>query len=67
MISLLEIIFQISGLVLFACAFYYFFHFKKRKKERKLTPVELSVYTVTQISLFLVGSTYILLLLDKNY
>jgi hypothetical protein len=53
--------------VLLVCAIYYYFHFKKIKRERKLTPVELAVYVVTQIAFLLLGSSYLLLLLDKNY
>ncbi|WP_373893198.1 hypothetical protein [Virgibacillus sp. CBA3643] len=66
MIGLLENIYQISGAVLIVCAVYYYFHFRRIKKERKLTKVELSVYVVTQIAFFLLGSSYLLLLLDKS-
>jgi hypothetical protein len=67
LIGLLEIVFQLSGAVLLVCAIYYYFHFKKIKRERKLTPIELTVYVVTQIAFLLLGSSYLLLLLDKNY
>jgi len=67
MVDVLENIFQVSGVVLLLCAFYYYFHFKKIKKERKLTPVEFTVYVVTQIALILLASSYLLLLLDKSY
>ncbi|PFG13539.1 hypothetical protein ATG70_1744 [Bacillus sp. es.036] len=67
MIGILEIIFQVSGVVLLICAIYYYFHFKKIKRERKLNPVELTVYALTQIAFLLLGSSYLLLLLDKNY
>lgn len=67
MIGVLENIFQVSGVVLLVCAIYYYFHFKKIKRERKLTPIEFTVYVVTQIALFLLGSSYLLLLLDKSY
>ncbi|RKQ30012.1 hypothetical protein [Oceanobacillus halophilus] len=67
MIGFIEIIFQVSGVVLFLCAIYYYLHFKKIKRERKLTTVELSVYVVTQIAFFLLGSSYLLLLLDKGH
>ena len=66
-VGLLEVIFQVSGVVLLICAIYYYFHFKKIKRERKLTPVELIVYTVTQTAFLFLGSSYLLLLLDKNY
>jgi len=67
MTGLLEIIFQVSGIALLVCAIYYYFHFKKIKRERKLTPVELTVHIVTQIAFFLLAGSYLLLLLDKNY
>lgn len=66
MIGLLEIIFQVSGVVLLLCAIYYYFQFKKIKRERKLAPVESTVYIVTQIAFLLLGTSYLLLLLDKN-
>ncbi|MBM7601095.1 uncharacterized protein with PQ loop repeat [Virgibacillus halotolerans] len=66
MIGLLENIYQLSGVVLLICAIYYFFHFKKIKKERKLTPVELSFYIITQIAVFLWAISNLLLILDKN-
>jgi multisubunit Na+/H+ antiporter MnhB subunit len=66
-IGLLEIIFQVSGVMLLICAIYYYLHFKKIKRERKLTPVEITVYVVTHIAFLLLGSSYLLLLLDKNY
>jgi len=39
LVNLLENIYQISGVVLIACAVYYYFHFRKIKKERKLTTI----------------------------
>ncbi|AIF42163.1 hypothetical protein X953_01620 [Virgibacillus sp. SK37] len=65
--GLLENILQISGILLLLCAIYYYFHFKKTKRKRKLTPIELTVYIVTKIAFFLLASSYLLLLLDKNY
>ncbi|MCP1144858.1 hypothetical protein [Lysinibacillus endophyticus] len=40
MVSLLENIFQISAVILLICAVYYYRHFKKTKRERKLTSFE---------------------------
>ncbi|HSO56694.1 MAG TPA: hypothetical protein VLQ66_00530 [Paenisporosarcina sp.] len=65
MVGLLESIYQISGVALIICAIYYYFHFKKIKKERKLTKVELSVYVITQIAMILWASSSLLLILDK--
>jgi heme/copper-type cytochrome/quinol oxidase subunit 4 len=67
MIGFLEILFQVSGIVLLVCAMYYYFHFKKIKRERKMTAVELTVFVVTRIAFLLLGSSYLLLLLDKHY
>lgn len=67
MIDLLENVYQISGVVLIACAVYYYFHFREIKKERKLTTVELSVYIITQVAFLLWAASNLLMILDKNY
>ncbi|PID20119.1 hypothetical protein CSV61_16330 [Sporosarcina sp. P3] len=67
MIELLKSIYQLSGVVLLICGIYYYFHFKKIKKERKLTKVELSIYIITRIAFFLCASSFLLLFLDRNY
>nr|WP_077603551.1 hypothetical protein [Oceanobacillus sojae] len=67
LVNLLENIYQLSGLALLICAIYYYFHLKKIKKERKLTPVELTVYIVTQIAGILWAVSNLLLFLDRNY
>ncbi|ARF16131.1 hypothetical protein SporoP17a_01700 [Sporosarcina ureae] len=67
MIELLKNIYQLSGVVLLICGIYYYFHFKKIKKERKLTKVELSIYIITRIAFFLCASSFLLLFLDRNY
>lgn len=67
MVVLLENIFQLSGVLLLICAIYYYIHFKKVRKKRKLTRIEITVYVVTRIAFFLMASSYLLLLLDKNY
>jgi len=64
-LDLLDTLYQISGLVLLICAIYYYFHFLKTKRERKLTPVELSVYIITQIAIPLWAISSLLLILDK--
>lgn len=66
MVSLLETIAQLSGVLLLLCAIYYYFHFKKTKRERKLTPMEMTVYLATQAGFFLLAGSYLLLLLDKS-
>ena len=67
LVSLLENIFQVSAIILLLCSFYYYRHFKKIKRERKLTAFELSVYIITRIALFLCAGSYLLLFLDRNY
>lgn len=66
MLSLLDYIHQVSGVILLVCAVYYYRHFKKTKRERKLTTSELSMFVITKISFFLFGVSYYLLLLDKD-
>lgn len=67
MISLLEITFQLSAVLLFVCAIFYYRQFKKVKRERKLTPVEQSMYILTQIAVFLCAASALLLFLDRNF
>ncbi|WP_074436658.1 MULTISPECIES: hypothetical protein [Virgibacillus] len=67
MINLLENIFQLSAILLLLCSFYYYRHFKKIKRERKLTFIELSIYILTQAAIFLCSASYLLLFLDRNY
>lgn len=67
LISLLENIFQVSAIILLLCSFYYYRHFKKVKRERKLTLFELSIYIITQVAIFLCAGSYLLLWLDKNF
>jgi hypothetical protein len=50
----LENIFQLSAALLLLCSLFYYRHFKKTKKQRKLTPFELSIYIITQVAIFLV-------------
>ena len=67
LVSLLENIFQISAIILLLCSFYYYRHFKKIKRERKLTLFEFSLYIITQVAFFLCAGSYLLLFLDRNY
>ncbi|TRM13230.1 hypothetical protein FH966_08505 [Lentibacillus cibarius] len=55
----------INRLVLPVCAIYYYFHFKKIKRERELTSVEITVYIITQIAVFLWAASSALLFLDR--
>ncbi|MEK4699504.1 hypothetical protein MKX47_07885 [Solibacillus sp. FSL R7-0668] len=65
MVNLLENVYQLSAVVLLLCAIYYYRHFIKTKRARKLTRFEFSIYVITQIALFVCAGSYILLLLDK--
>ncbi|MEL4025167.1 hypothetical protein NSS73_08630 [Lysinibacillus endophyticus] len=67
MVSLLENIFQISAVILLICAVYYYRHFKKTKRERKLTSFEFLIYIITQIALYLCAGSYMLLFLDRSF
>ena len=66
LVSVLENMFQISGAILLLCGIYYYRHFKKMKRERKLTKGEATIYIVTRIAIFCCGFSYILLLLDQS-
>lgn len=61
----MENIYQIAGLVIFISAIFYFFYFRKIKKERKLIQVERLVYIITQIVIFLWALSFILFIIDK--
>ncbi|MFS0824699.1 hypothetical protein [Bacillus sp. 1P02SD] len=67
MVRLLENIFQLSAIILLLCSFYYYRHFKKMKRERKLTPFELTIYVITQVAIYLCAGSYLLLFLDRNF
>ncbi|WHY88531.1 hypothetical protein QNH39_12105 [Neobacillus novalis] len=67
MISLLENIFQLSAVLLLLCSFYYYRHFKKIKRERKLTLFEFFIYVITQVAIYLCAGSYLLLFLDRNF
>lgn len=66
-VNLLENIYQISAIILLLCAIYYYRHFKKMKRERKLNSSELSIYIITRIAIILFAASYMLLFLDRNY
>lgn len=65
MVSILENIFQISGVILLLCGIYFYWHFRKMKKEKKLTSTERVIYMITQITLYICAGSYLLLFLDK--
>nr|WP_071458449.1 hypothetical protein [Bacillus mediterraneensis] len=67
LIHLLENIFQITAIILLLCSIFYYRHFKKIKRERKLTAFELSIYIITRIALFLCAGSYLLLFLDRSF
>ncbi|MCL1702625.1 hypothetical protein [Lysinibacillus sp. Bpr_S20] len=67
MVSLLENIFQVSAIILLLCSLYYYRHFKKIRRERKLTSLEFSIYVITQVALYLCAGSYMLLFLDRNF
>ncbi|WHY85917.1 hypothetical protein QNH39_25630 [Neobacillus novalis] len=67
MINLLENIFQVSAILLLLCSFYYYRHFKKIKRERKLTLFEFLIYVITQVAIYLCAASYLLLFLDRNF
>lgn len=62
---LLENAFQISAAILLVCGIYYYRHFKRMKKDRKLSSSERAIYLITQIALYICAGSYILLFLDK--
>ncbi|MFS0877646.1 hypothetical protein [Solibacillus isronensis] len=65
MVNLLENAFQISAMILLLCAIYFYWHFKKMKKEKKLTSSERAAYIITRIAMFVCAGSYVLLFLDK--
>ncbi|TYS14149.1 hypothetical protein FZC78_20120 [Rossellomorea vietnamensis] len=67
MVSLLNNLFQASAIILLLCSIYYYRHFKKIKRDRKLTLVELSIYITTQAAIYLCAGSYLLLFLNRNF
>ena len=65
MVSILENVFQISGAILLLCGIYLYWHFRKMKKENKLTSTERAIYMITQITLYICAGSYFILFLDK--
>ncbi|WP_234987161.1 hypothetical protein [Bacillus sinesaloumensis] len=63
----MEHIFQLSAAFLILCSFYYYRHFKRVRRERKLTIMEFLIYISTQVALFLCAGSYLLLFLDRNF
>ena len=66
LVSVLENMFQISGAILLLCGIYYYRHFKKMRRERKLTKSEATIYIITKIAMFCYGVSYFLLFLDQS-
>nr|WP_084786630.1 hypothetical protein [Bacillus tuaregi] len=66
MVNLLENIFQVTAILLLLCSIYYYRHFKKMKRERKLTKSERTIYIITQVAIFLCAGSYLLLFLNGN-
>ena len=67
LVSLLENTSQVSAIILLLCSIYYYRHFKKVKRERKLTKFESFIYVITQVALFLCAGSYLLLFLNRNF
>lgn len=65
MVNLLENAFQISGAILLICGIYFYWHFKKMKKEKKLTLSERAAYIITRIAMFVCAGSYVLLFLNN--
>lgn len=65
MVNLLENAFQISGAILLICGIYFYWHFKKMKKEKKLTTSERVAYIITRIAMFVCAGSYVLLFLNN--
>lgn len=63
--NILENAFQISGVILLICGIYFYRHFKKMKKEKKLTSSEHAVYIITRIAMFVWAGSYFLLFLNN--
>ncbi|MEI2364607.1 hypothetical protein V8V69_01235 [Niallia circulans] len=67
LVQLLENVFQITAIILLLCSIFYYRHFKKIKREVKLTAFELSIYIITRIAIFLCAGSYLLLFLDRSF
>ncbi|KAB7673206.1 hypothetical protein F9279_01985 [Bacillus sp. B1-b2] len=65
MITILELIFQITAIILLLCSIYFYRYFIKVKRETKLSLGQNIIYVVTNIALFLCSASYLLLLLSK--
>ncbi|PEK58822.1 hypothetical protein COM55_21600 [Bacillus pseudomycoides] len=66
-INLLENINKLSMLLLFLCSFFYYWHLKKTKRERKLSSFEFSMFIIIKLAYFLWAGSYLLLFLDRNF
>lgn len=61
MINVLENIYGLSIAILLLCSFFYVRQLKKTKRERKLTTFELAMYLITQLTIVLWVSSFVLL------
>ncbi|WP_400247568.1 hypothetical protein AB3U99_11050 [Niallia sp. JL1B1071] len=66
-INLLETINQLSVVLLLLCTFFYYWHLKRTKRQRKLTTFEFWMFFTIKIAIFVGASSYVLLFLDRNY
>jgi len=66
-LELIEIVYQLSGLTLLVCGIYFYLHFKKMKKTRRLTGTERFFYVTTRIALTLFAVSMFLKVLDKYW
>lgn len=64
--NILENAYQISGVILLICGVYFYWHFKKLKKQNKLTSSERAVYIITRIAMFVFAGSYFLLFLNNS-
>lgn len=65
MLRLLENVQEASVLLLLICAFFYYRHLKKTKRERKLSMLEQSMLLLTPLAYLLWAGSYLLMILDK--
>ncbi len=65
MIQLLESIHDASILLLLICAFFYYRHLKKAKRQRKLSTLENFMFFITPFAYLLWAGSYLLMILDK--
>ncbi|MFZ0444903.1 MAG: hypothetical protein WAM95_09795 [Bacillus sp. (in: firmicutes)] len=67
LINLLENIHELSMVLLLLCSFFYYWHLRKIKRERKLSTFEFSMFIIIRFAYLLWAGSYLLLFLDRNY